>query len=257
MAVSPKLPVLLAVVGRPERVAGVLDEPQAVLLAERLHGVEVERVAQGVGHHDRSRPRADGLAQGGRDGVVGAQLDIDQDRLEAVLDDRVDRGREAHRDGEDLVALHEARLPSFGLVSALSATRLALEPLLTNTAPRTPTYRARARSNFSVNRPAVSQPSREASTRWTRSAALSTLPETGTGVSPGRTRLAGTWPRRSSQLGRESRGAPCPLSRLPPSGCSRTRWWIGTNPTRGEVGRAPPPRGPSKGLRIAIALDGR
>ena len=32
-----------------------------------------------------------------------------------------------------------ARLCSFGLVRALSATRFALDPLLTNTAPRAPT----------------------------------------------------------------------------------------------------------------------
>ena len=58
-----------------------------------------------------------------------------------------------------------ARSPSFGLVSPERATKFALDPLLTKSALRAPTNFANCRSNSSVNLPAVSQPSSDASTR--------------------------------------------------------------------------------------------
>ena len=45
--------------GRADRVAAVLDEPQLVRVGERLDGVEVERVAERVRHHDRARAVAE------------------------------------------------------------------------------------------------------------------------------------------------------------------------------------------------------
>ncbi len=49
-----------AVVGRPERVAVVLDEPQPVLArTARMHRVDVERVAERVGEHHRARAGPD------------------------------------------------------------------------------------------------------------------------------------------------------------------------------------------------------
>src|SRR5579863_1809774 len=77
------------------------------------------------------------------------------------------------------------RSPSFGEVRALSAKRLAEEPELTSDAERTPTKRARFRSNVSANRPVVNQPSRAESTTALISAASITLPDTGTGETPG------------------------------------------------------------------------
>jgi len=81
-----------AVVRRAERVTRVLNQPQAVFVAQLLHRVEIERVAQRVRHHDRPRLGPDSLAKPLWDGVVGAQLDVDDDGSQPVLDDRVDGG---------------------------------------------------------------------------------------------------------------------------------------------------------------------
>src|ERR1035438_6616769 len=72
------------------------------------------------------------------------------------------------------------RSPSFGDVSALTASRFAEEPEFTSEAQRTPTKRASLRSNSSAKRPVVYQPSRAASTTELKSSASITLPETGT-----------------------------------------------------------------------------
>ena len=77
-----------------------------------------------------------------------------------------------------------ARLPSFGLVSALRATRFALDPLFTKRVFLAPTNFPSFRWKSSVNLPAVSQPSRLESTRDTKSDESRTFPETGTGLSP-------------------------------------------------------------------------
>src|SRR6202167_1437869 len=77
------------------------------------------------------------------------------------------------------------RSPSFGEVRALRAIRLAEEPELTSDAQRTPTNRARFRSKVSANRPVVNQPSRAESTTALISAPSITLPDTGTGDTPG------------------------------------------------------------------------
>jgi hypothetical protein len=63
-------------------------------------------------------------------GVVGRQFGIDEDRRQAVLQDRVDGGGEARRRGNDLVPGFRARSPSMGEVRAESASRLAEEPEL-------------------------------------------------------------------------------------------------------------------------------
>ena len=78
-----------------------------------------------------------------------------------------------------------ASFPNLGLVRALKATKLALEPLFTKRAERVPTYLLNSRSNSSVNLPAVSHPSSDESTRATKSEESRTLPETGTGSTPG------------------------------------------------------------------------
>ena len=77
-----------------------------------------------------------------------------------------------------------ARLPNFGLVSALKATRLALDPLFTKRVFLAPTNFPSLRWKSSVNLPAVNQPSRLESTKETKSDESRTFPETGTGVSP-------------------------------------------------------------------------
>src|SRR5664280_2416269 len=77
------------------------------------------------------------------------------------------------------------RSPSLGEVKAENATRLADEPEFTNEQPRTPKNWAKRRSNSCANLPVVSQQSSPASTKFRRSLPFKTLPETGTGDSPG------------------------------------------------------------------------
>src|SRR6202166_5391666 len=77
------------------------------------------------------------------------------------------------------------RSPSFGEVRALRAIRLAEEPEFTSEADRTPTNRARSRSKVSPKRPVVNQASRAESTTALTSEPSITLPDTGTGVTPG------------------------------------------------------------------------
>ena len=60
------------------------------------------------------------------------------------------------------------RSPSFGEVRHDRATRLADDPELTSSAWRTPNRAANSRSNWSANRPVVSQKSSDESTRWTQ-----------------------------------------------------------------------------------------
>jgi len=71
--------------------------------------------------------------------------------------------------------------PSTGDVSAESASRFAEDPELQRMPKRVPTQRAIFASNWSANRPAVSQKSSDASVTSLRSDASNTRPEIGTG----------------------------------------------------------------------------
>ena len=71
-----------------------------------------------------------------------------------------------------------------GEVSALSASRFALDPEFTRLAERTPTNFASLRSNSLANRPVVNHPSSAESTTEQMSSAPITLPDTGTTDSP-------------------------------------------------------------------------
>src|ERR1700733_2097992 len=77
------------------------------------------------------------------------------------------------------------RSPSDGDVKHESAARLAEDPELTSDAQRTPMKAAKSRSNSAAKRPVVNQASSEASTRVSTSDESTTLPETGTALSPG------------------------------------------------------------------------
>ena len=83
------------------------------------------------------------------------------------------------------------RSPSFGEVSAVSASRFAEDPEFTSEALRTPTNLASLRSKSFANRPVVNQPSSADSTTALISAASMTFPDTGTGVTPGSNFVAG------------------------------------------------------------------
>ena len=91
-------------VPRPQRVAVVLDDPQVVFLREVGHDVQVERHTERVRHHDRAGPGPDCLPQLIGVGRVVAQVHIDEDRHQVVLQDRCDRRGERRRHGHDFIA---------------------------------------------------------------------------------------------------------------------------------------------------------
>ena len=103
----------LAVVGGAERVAAVFNQPQPVLVTQRLDLGQVEGVAQGVGEHD-------GLGLGGDGGfneagvdVVGLHVDVDEDRDGAELHDRVHGGRETRSHANHFITFLDGALAQF------------------------------------------------------------------------------------------------------------------------------------------------
>lgn len=103
-----------AIEGGAKCVTAVLDQPQAMLVAQGLDFGEVEGVAQGVGQHD-------GLGLGGDGGfdelgvdVVSLHIDVDEDRDGTELHDGVDGGGEACSHADDFVTLLDGALAELG-----------------------------------------------------------------------------------------------------------------------------------------------
>ncbi len=95
---------LLALPRGPERVAGILDQPKVVLLAEGRDRFHVEDIAQGVGDHDGLGLFAARLFELGDVDLVAGQGDIDKDRDAAILQNRIHRRRKACPDGDYFIA---------------------------------------------------------------------------------------------------------------------------------------------------------
>ena len=108
VAAGPDHPALR--VDRAERLAGVLEDPEAVALRQRL------QLGPGGGPaEDVDRQEAPGLlGDGGRRGVgVDVErlgIDVDEDRFRPLVEERVRRGDEGERAGDDLVAGPPAEL---------------------------------------------------------------------------------------------------------------------------------------------------
>ena len=68
-----------------EGVAIVLDEPQVVLFHEIHDGIEMEGHPHRVGHHDGFRLRADGVSKSFGDGGVVAEVHIDENGNQLIL----------------------------------------------------------------------------------------------------------------------------------------------------------------------------
>lgn len=96
-----------APVGAAEGIAVVLDEEQPAVAGDLGDLLDGEGVAERMGDHDGPGARTDGLRDPLRGGVVGAEFDVDEDRHQTVLQDRVDRRGKAGRHGDDLVAGHQ------------------------------------------------------------------------------------------------------------------------------------------------------
>ena len=101
--VAPRTRKLAVILGA-ERIAVVLDEPKVVLLAEGLHGLDVERIAERVREHHGLRLLRPGPFKLQRIDICRAELHIHKHGHGTVLHDRRDRGGEARRDRNHLIA---------------------------------------------------------------------------------------------------------------------------------------------------------
>ena len=86
-------------------VAVVLHQPQLVLVAERLHFLQVKGVSQGMGDHHRLGLIAESRFQFAHIDVILRNCDIHKNGDRAVLQGRGHGGGEAAGHGNDLVAL--------------------------------------------------------------------------------------------------------------------------------------------------------
>ena len=87
-----------------ERFRGVLDQGEAVPLADCANLVELARVPEHVHGDDRLRPGCDRGLERGRVEIQRARVDVCEDGRRALDDEAVRRGRERDRRGDRLVA---------------------------------------------------------------------------------------------------------------------------------------------------------
>ena len=103
-AADPSAPELGAV-----RLAGILDDRQAVTVGDGHDRLDVGRQAEQVDRADRSRPGRDRRLDPAGVDVVRVGLDVDEDRRRAGGQDRADGRVEGVADRDDLVARSETQ----------------------------------------------------------------------------------------------------------------------------------------------------
>ena len=108
MAVRAERPPFVA---RPQSLARVLDERQAVLVADRAQLVELAWVAEDVDRDDRLRALGDRRLDGRRIEVERVRIDVGEDRRRAFVDRAVRRSDERVRRRDHLVARPDAGEP--------------------------------------------------------------------------------------------------------------------------------------------------
>ena len=157
-ASGPSEPICAALVAGADRARRVLDERQAVALGELQEGVHVGRQADLVDRHDRLRARRDRALGGGRIEVVGARVDVREDRLRAAVPDGVGGRDERQRRHDHLVAGADA--------GDVQRELSAVVQLVVATASAAPTRAANACSKARTRGPG--RPSRTRSPRRPR-----------------------------------------------------------------------------------------
>ena len=98
-------------VDRAERLAGVLEDAEAVAGGERLQLRHRRRVAEDVDRQDAGGALADGRRGGLGVEVERLRIDVAEDRPGALVEQAVGRGDEAEGAGQDLVARAPAERP--------------------------------------------------------------------------------------------------------------------------------------------------
>ncbi len=104
----PEAPDPAAAVLRAVRLAGVLDDGEAVALRQLDERVHVGGQAEQVDRADGLRPGRDGRGHAVRVDVVGLGVDVHEDRRGAGVQDRGHRRVERVADGDDLIARPKA-----------------------------------------------------------------------------------------------------------------------------------------------------
>ena len=94
-----------------ECLARILDEREAVSLAELAQRIELARIAEDVHGHDRLCALGDRGCDGGRIEVVRARVDVGEHRHRTLVDRTVRGGDERERGGDHLVAGTDAGEP--------------------------------------------------------------------------------------------------------------------------------------------------
>ena len=92
-----------AVILTPQRVTIILNKPQVVPVSHVNDSIQIKRVTQCMGNHDRFGPRRNCLLQAIYSDVVREQINVQKDGGQLVLDDRIDRRRETGGHGNDFV----------------------------------------------------------------------------------------------------------------------------------------------------------
>ena len=105
---APERPDRPASQGRADRLAGVVDQQQAVSVGDLLDRVPVGRVPEHVDDHDGLRPIGDPSLEVGGVEVVRVGLDVDEDRRGPLEEEGVGARRERERRHQDLVARTDA-----------------------------------------------------------------------------------------------------------------------------------------------------
>ncbi len=96
---------------RVDRLRGVLDHAQAVLLGDRVETVHVDRQAGQIDRQDCAGAGRDRGLDRVEIEVAGARIDVDEDRARPDRDDHVGGGDPGDRGGNDLVAGTDAGDP--------------------------------------------------------------------------------------------------------------------------------------------------
>ena len=105
-----KSPYFLTIKSCTNRVTGVLNNPEVVLLGYLHHGGHVEGIAQRVCNHDGFGARRNRLLEQGYINVVSGNVRVQKHRNQAVLHDGVHGGGESFSSRNHLITGHQAAL---------------------------------------------------------------------------------------------------------------------------------------------------
>ncbi|MNH24030.1 hypothetical protein D3C79_839470 [compost metagenome] len=90
-----------AVLANPERMRRVVDDLQPIGIRHTLDALDIAGNAIAMHRHDRGGCRRDGLFDAARVQVIGLRVDVHEDRLEVVPQERMGGSHKGVRRGDD------------------------------------------------------------------------------------------------------------------------------------------------------------